>query len=135
MLKRWAKLLAVKLWWDLFAERTTKDVVLHCDVSWVAHGGQDPVETLRKFPGRSKAIHTKPFVAHGDAGKREFIGHDSLDWKGIIAACYEVGGTEWFSVEQEAYPEGKSPMQCTDISIKGLKAILADTKYGMLYYE
>jgi len=123
-----------KTWWDLFAGRTSKDVVLHCDVAWVAHGGQDPVETLRKFPGRSKVIHAKPFVKHGDTGKRELVGYDSLDWKGIIAACYEVAGTEWFSVEQETYPEGKSALQCTDISIKGLKAILADTKYGKLYY-
>ena len=124
-----------KTWWELFAQRTSKDVVLHCDVAWVAHGGQDPVDMLRKFPQRSKVIHAKPFVTHGDKGKRDIIGYDSLDWKGIITACYEVGGTEWFSVEQETYPEGKSAMQCTDISIKSFKAILADTKYGNLYYD
>lgn len=123
-----------KTWWELFADRTSKDVVLHCDVAWVAHGGQNPVDMLRKFPGRSKVIHAKPFVKHGDKGKRDFIGHDSLDWKGIIAACYEVGGTEWFSIEQEAYPEGKTPLQCSDISIKAFKTILADTKYGKMYY-
>ena len=124
-----------KTWWEIFVERTNKNVVLHCDVSWVAQGGQDPVAMIRKFPGRTGVIHAKPFVKHGDKGKRDVIGHDSLDWKGIIAACYEVGGTKWFSVEQETYPEGKSAMQCTDISIQGLKAILADTKYGKFYYE
>ncbi len=123
-----------KTWWEIFAKRTNKDVVLHCDVSWVARGGQDPVEMIRKFPGRTTAIHAKPFVKHSDKGKRDFIGHDSLDWKGIIAACYEAGGTKWFSVEQETYPEGKSAMQCSDISIQGFKAILADTKYGKNYY-
>ena len=130
-----AKTVGEKTWWDLFAERTSKGVVLHHDVSWVAHGGQDPVEMIRKFPGRTKRMHAKPYVAHGAKGKRDFIGYDSLDWKGIIAACYEVGGTEWFSVEQETYPEGKSAMQCSDISIQGLRAVLSDTKYGKLYYE
>ena len=124
-----------KTWWEIFAERTSKDMVLHQDVSWIAHGGQDPVAMIRKFPQRTRVIHAKPFVKHGDKGKRDFVGHDSLDWKGIIAACYEVGGTKWFSVEQESYPEGKSAMQCSDISIQGLKAVLADTKYGKLYYE
>lgn len=130
-----AKAVGDKTWWELFAERTNKEVVLHCDVAWGTHGGQDPVEMIRKFPGRTGRMHAKPFVKHGDTGKRNFIGQDSLDWKGIIAACYEVGGTEWFSVEQEAYPEGKSAMQCTDISIKSLKALLADTEYGHLYYD
>ncbi len=132
--KEMAKAVGGKTWWELFAARTSKDVILHCDVAWVAHGGQDPVDTIRKQPGRTRAMHAKPHVNSGDKGKRDFVGHDSLDWKGIIEACYEVGGTEWFSIEQEAYPEGKSALQCTDISIKGLKAILADTKYGKLYY-
>ena len=49
---------------------------------------------------------------------------NKIDWKGYVAACYEVGGTDWFSIEQEDYPEGKSPMQCTRASLEGFKAIL-----------
>lgn len=125
---------ADKTWWDLFAERTSNDVILHLDVSWVAHGGQDPVELIRKYPGRTRRMHAKPYVDHNSKGHRDFIGYDSIDWNSVITACHEVGGTEWFTVEQETYPEGKSPMQCSDISIKGLKLKLADTQYGKSYY-
>ena len=117
-----------KTWWDLFAERTSKDVILHHDVGWIADGGKNPVELIRKYPGRTRRTHLKTYVDGKIEGKKHIIGQDSLDWKSIIAACYEVGGTEWFTVEQEIYPDGKSPMECSDLSLKGFKAILSDTK-------
>jgi hypothetical protein len=43
-----------------------------------------------------------------------------------VKACAEVGGTEWFSIEQEVYPDGKSSMECVKISLEGFKKILAD---------
>ena len=33
--------------------------------------------------------------------------------------------TEWIIVEQETYPDGKSPMECTQMSLAGLKTVLA----------
>ena len=48
-----------------------------------------------------------------------------MNWPEVIAACYEVGGTEWITIEQESYPDGKSPMECSEISLGGLKQILA----------
>ena len=36
------------------------------------------------------------------------------------AACREVGGTEWLTLEQEVYPDGKSPMECTALSLAAL---------------
>ncbi|MBN2476385.1 MAG: sugar phosphate isomerase/epimerase [Pirellulales bacterium] len=114
-----------KTYWDLFAERTSEDVVLQQDCGWTAHAGRDPAAFVRKYPGRTKITHFKPSV-HGDtAGKKGFIGQDSVDWREVITACYEVGGTEWITIEQEGYPDGKSPMECSEISLRGLKAILA----------
>ena len=46
----------------------------------------------------------------------------------ISAACRDVGGTEWMTVEQEDYPDGKSPMECTAMSLAALKKIIADLK-------
>lgn len=43
-----------------------------------------------------------------------------------ITAAYEVGGTEWFTVEQERYLKGKSPMESTRMSLEGLKKILKE---------
>lgn len=110
-------------YWELFAQRTNQDVVLQQDVGWTTAAHQDPVALIRKYPGRHKIIHCKPTVV--DDQGTAYIGQDSVKWEPIIAACKEVGGTEWFTIEQEAYPDGKSPMECTKISLAGFKEILA----------
>lgn len=111
-----------KSYWELFAERTVPEVVLQQDVGWTVAAGVDPVAMVRKYPGRSKIIHCKPTVV-GDKGKA-YIGEDSVPWKAVFEACEEVGGTEWYTVEQETYPDNKSPMECTELSLAGIKKIL-----------
>lgn len=113
-----------KTYWDIFAERTTKDVVLQLDVGWAVTAGIDPVNEFRKHAGRSKTAHFKPAVLKGDEGKKAILGQDSVNWKAVIKACADFGGTEWFIIEQEQYPDGKSPMECTHLSLQGLKKIL-----------
>ena len=113
-----------KTWWDLFAERTTKDVVLQIDFGHAIYAGADCVALVKKSPGRVKTTHIKGRLPKGATGKKPFVGQDTADWKSILAACREVGGTEWFLIEQEDYPDGKSPMECTKISLEGLKKIL-----------
>jgi sugar phosphate isomerase/epimerase len=110
--------------WDLFATRTSKDVILQQDCGWTMTAGQDPVAYIKKYPGRTKTTHFKPTVRQGEEGKKPIIGQDSLDWKAIYAACQSAGGTEWVVVEQEYYPDGKTPMDCTAESLAGLKALL-----------
>jgi sugar phosphate isomerase/epimerase len=114
-----------KTYWELFAERTPKEVVLQQDVGWTVAAGLDPVELIKKHPGRTKIPHFKPTVVKGEAGKKAIFGEDSVNWKPVIEACYAVGGTEWFVIEQEAYPDGKTPMECTELSLAGLKKMLA----------
>lgn len=110
--------------WDFFAANTSKDVVLQQDCGWTAAAKLDPVEMMKKYPGRMKSTHFKPTVVDREAGKKAFIGQDSVDWKAVIAACIEFGGTEWITLEQEAYPDGKSPMEATEISFKALKEMV-----------
>jgi sugar phosphate isomerase/epimerase len=113
-----------KTYLDLFAERTSKDVVLQQDCGWTVDAGFDPVELMKKYPGRMKSTHFKPTVVRGAQGKKAYIGQDSVDWVAVLKACREIGGTEWITVEQEAYPDRKSPLECTQISLEGLKKIL-----------
>ena len=110
-----------KTYWDLFAERTSKDVVLQQDCGWSASAGLNPAELVRRYPGRTKITHFKPTVVKDEVGKKAILGQDSVDWVSVLKACREVGGTEWVTVEQEAYPDGKSPMECTAMSLAGLK--------------
>jgi sugar phosphate isomerase/epimerase len=115
-----------KTWWDLFAERTSKDVVLQQDVGWTVHAGVDPVPLIKRYPGRSKILHYKPTVVRGDKGKRRpILGEDSVKWKDVIQASREFGGVEWMTIEQERYVRGKTPFECSELSLKGLTAILA----------
>jgi sugar phosphate isomerase/epimerase len=113
-----------KTFFELFAERTSKDVVLQQDVGWTVAAGFDPVAMMKKYPGRFRTTHFKPYAARGEAGKKDFIGQDSVDWPAVIKACREVGGTEWFVVEQETYPDRLPPMDCTRTSMEGLQKIL-----------
>lgn len=110
-------------YWHLFADRTVKDVVLQQDCGWSAAAGYDPVQLIKKYPGRTKITHFKPTVVNNDANKKPILGQDSVDWPAVLAACRQFGGTEWVTVEQEAYPDGKSPMECTQLSLEGLKKI------------
>lgn len=114
-----------KTYWDLFAERTTKDVVLQQDCGWTAAAGLDPVEMMKRYSGRMKSTHFKPTVVKGDTGKKAILGQDSVDWAAVYAGCCEFGGTEWVTIEQETYPDGKSPMECTAASLAGLKKLIA----------
>ena len=113
-----------KTYWDLFAERTTKDVILQQDCGWTFAAGFDPVEYVKKYPGRTRTAHFKPTVRKEDTGKKAILGQDAVDWRAVYAACASVGGTEWIVVEQETYPDGKSPMECTRESLAGLKKLL-----------
>lgn len=112
-----------KTYWDLFAERTSKDVVLQQDCGWSADAGYNPVELIKRYPGRTKVTHFKPTVIGGDKTKKAILGQDSVDWPAVLKACREFGGTEWVTLEQEVYPDGKSPMECTELSLAGLKKI------------
>ena len=113
-----------KTFWDLFAERTTKDVILQQDCGWTAAAGLDPVVLMKRYPGRMRSTHFKPTVIGGDKTKKAILGQDSVDWAAVLAGCLEFGGTEWITIEQETYPDGKSPMECTEMSLQGLKKII-----------
>ena len=113
-----------KTFWDLFAERTTKDVILQQDCGWTMAAGYDPAAYIRKYPGRTRTTHFKPTVKEGDTSRKAIFGQDSVDWPAVLAACASKGGTEWIVLEQEVYPDGKSPMDATRESFAGLKAML-----------
>jgi sugar phosphate isomerase/epimerase len=113
-----------KTFWDLFAERTTKDVLLQQDCGWTVAAGLDPVQLMKRYPGRTKTTHFKPTVVGNDSSKKAYLGQDSVDWVAVLAGCRQYGATEWITVEQETYPDGKSPMECSAISLAGLRKIL-----------
>lgn len=113
-------------YFDLFAQRTTPDVILQQDVGWTVAAGHDPIALMKRYPGRMKSTHFKPAVVGDDEakGKKPLIGQDSVDWPAVIAACIQYGGTEWITLEQESYPDGKTPMEATTASFEALKKMV-----------
>lgn len=107
--------------WELFAQRTNKEVILQIDFGWSQVAGQNGPDLVKRHPGRMGVVHLKPTVVNNEAGKKAIFGEDSVPWAPIIKACRELGATQWFTLEQEVYPDGKSPMECVELSVAALK--------------
>jgi sugar phosphate isomerase/epimerase len=99
--------------WDIFFGRTKKDVVMQLDTGNAMSGGGDPVVFLKRYPGRAKTVHIKPF---SKAKPNAVIGDDELPWKEIFNLCETIGGTKWYIVEYEsdAYPPLVSIEKCLE---------------------
>ncbi|MDB2386211.1 sugar phosphate isomerase/epimerase [Shewanella sp.] len=116
--------------WDQIARNTTDDFVMQMDVGWVAYAEKNPVLYINRYPNRTQTTHfkaklPKSFVATEEfAGKRAIIGEDMTDWPAVINSNIAVGGTQWFVVEQEEYPDGLTPLEAVALSKKGLDRII-----------
>jgi sugar phosphate isomerase/epimerase len=106
--------------WDLFFGNTRRDVVMQVDTGNAMTGGADPVALLRRYPGRAKTVHAKPYARNDPAA---CIGEDEVPWKEVLSLCRTTAGTQWLIVEQEQF-RGTS-LDGVHQSLEGLKALLA----------
>jgi len=77
-------------------------------------GGADPVAVLKKYPGRARTIHIKPF----GGGPEAIIGEDDVDWAGVFEFCETRGNTEWYVVEHET---SQNPLATAGRTLAALK--------------
>ena len=112
-------------YWDIIAKSTSENVVLQMDAGWVNYAGKDPVEYVRRYPGRTFTTHYKIRTHEGEENITPIIGQDTSDWAALLTANIEAGGTRWLVVEQEEYPNGMTPMQAVKASKEGLDGFLA----------
>lgn len=110
--------------WDYLAINTPDNVLLQLDVGWVNFAGKDPIEYVKRYPGRTLTTHYK-VRTHKDSNKSPIIGEDDFDWASLIKANMAFGGTLWLVVEQEEYPEGLTPMEAVAKSKKGLDKFIS----------
>lgn len=102
--------------WDIFLDHTKPEVIMQLDTGNCQEGGADPLEVLKKHPGRAKSIHIK---AHG-AGPEAVIGEDKADWNAIFAFCEGPGKTAWYVVEHET---SKNPLDAVKRNFEALKKL------------
>ncbi|MGM8226022.1 sugar phosphate isomerase/epimerase family protein [Cellvibrio sp. ARAG 10.3] len=111
--------------WDVIGTGTSTDVILQQDVGWTEVAGKDPIDFIKAYPGRTITTHYKAAAPAEGNKENPIIGKDTTDWEALIVANRTVGGTLWLVVEQEVYPEGMTPMQSVEASLKGLQKVIA----------
>jgi len=108
--------------WYIFFDATKPDVVMQLDTGNAMRGGVSPDDVLniiRRYPGRAKTVHLKEYSSKNE---KALLGEGEMKWKEFIDLCREVGGTEWFIIEQESY--AYPPLECVRRCINNLRAII-----------
>ena len=106
-------------WWNLFADRTTKDVMLQLDTGNASEmPGVKVLDLIRRNAGRTISMHVKPFSSKNPDA---YLGADELDWPAIMTAAETVGGVEWYIVEYER--EGVPPLEALKANLEALKKL------------
>jgi sugar phosphate isomerase/epimerase len=106
---------------QLLLDEFDRSVWFEIDTYWIAHGGGDPIEWIRKVSGRLPCVHLKDMTV---TPKREQlmaeVGEGNLNWAGILSACKEAG-VEWYIVEQDVCQ--RDPFESIEISLMNLRAM------------
>jgi hypothetical protein len=86
--------------------------------------GHDPVGVHPKVPGPDA---DRALQADGARGRHRQEGDPRAGLGGLgrgVRRVRTVGGTEWVVLEQETYPDGKTPMESVADSLAGLRAVV-----------
>jgi sugar phosphate isomerase/epimerase len=86
---------------EIIAKNTKATVMLQLDVGTCLEAGSDPVAWIRANPGRIRSLHCKDWSPDASKGYQVLFGEGVADWKSIFAAAENVGGVEYYLVEQE----------------------------------
>ncbi|MBN1975670.1 MAG: sugar phosphate isomerase/epimerase [Sedimentisphaerales bacterium] len=106
---------------DTFFGNNSKDIIIQLDIGHCLRGGGDPVEVIKKYPGRAVTVHVKDY---GDTAVKDVVGDGNVKWKEVLQACKDIGGTKWYIIEEESFQfQG---LEGIEKSINGLKKILAE---------
>jgi sugar phosphate isomerase/epimerase len=104
--------------WDTFFGNSLPDVIMQLDTGNCLHGGGNPVEFLKRYPGRAVTVHLKEYASGYD---KAVIGEGDVRWQEVFSLCETVGGTEWYIVEQETYAH--PPLLCVEKCLENLRAM------------
>ncbi len=99
-------------------QNTPQNVTLQLDTGNALHGGLSAEPLIEEFPGRSKTIHLKEYSA---SNPNALIGEGDVNWQNVFAKCESVGGTQFYIIEVEVYPE--APLECARKSLEAVKAM------------
>jgi sugar phosphate isomerase/epimerase len=96
----------------MMPELDKKLVTMELDLFWTTKAGQDPVEIIKRYPGRFQLFHMKdmytkeaPFFT--TVGVKDFapVGEGVIDFKRILAVK-KIAGMKYMIVEQDLSRDG-----------------------------
>ena len=88
------------------------------DTYWVQAAGADPIEWIKRLKGRIPCVHLKDMDTRDWQPLMAPVMEGNMNFKGILAAIEEQGGTEHLLVEQDVCQE--SPFICLEKSFNNL---------------
>ena len=109
----------------VFFDNTDPAIVMQMDNGNALCGGGDVMAMMRRYPGRARSVHLKPYSKTGGYGP--VIGQDDIDWKEFLHWCRDKGVAEHYIVEyerEEIHPQ----MVGVELCIKALKEMEASGK-------
>jgi sugar phosphate isomerase/epimerase len=106
---------------EILAKNTKPSVMLQLDVGTCLETGSDPVAWIRANPGRIHSLHLKDWSPDPAVGFKALFGEGKADWKNIFAAAEDVGGVEYYLLEQEGSRFGE--METATRCLKAYKAV------------
>ena len=96
---------------DVLIEETDPEfVTFELDLYWVTKAGYDPVEFIKKHPGRFEIFHVKDMAKTED---RFFapVGQGRIDFERIFS-IHKEAGTKLFFVEQDSFKKIRLTGKC-----------------------
>jgi sugar phosphate isomerase/epimerase len=100
-------------YFDIFLPELDKDLVtMELDLFWTTKAGQNPVEIIKKYPGRFQLFHMKdmytneaPFFT--TVGVKDFapVGEGVINFRDILAVK-DIAGMKYMIVEQDQSRDG-----------------------------
>ncbi len=86
--------------YDILLDSTDKDLVkMEMDIYWVVRAGVDPIELLKRQPGRFELWHIKD-MDKADMTKNTEIGNGTIDFKKMMQNA-KLSGVKHYFLEQE----------------------------------
>ncbi|WP_078434769.1 sugar phosphate isomerase/epimerase family protein [Metabacillus halosaccharovorans] len=103
---------------ELLLDETNPEwVKAEFDVYWLTKAGEDPVQWLKRYEGRTPLVHLKDMTTDGEMFFAE-LGTGGVNLDGVLNQG-EQSNVEWFVVEQDR--SRRSPFESIEISMNYLK--------------
>ncbi len=105
----------------IFDDTSASNVKTELDVYWLTKVGENPVDWIKRYQGRTPLVHLKDMTTDDENFFAE-LGTGGVDLDGVIETAMHAGA-EWFIVEQDV--SRLTPLKSIEISINYLKEKLS----------